>query len=445
MEIKDITSNKILIQEAVKNAANTNSKKRRRQTFRLNEMICDGAPLRSNDSDTVRTVATILSSMRDLRLIRYGANAYAEWTGIPPQDLLDAGLSKNHLYRFNSANLQDPIAMYADIDDKAKFASESLLQFIFNAAVGIDLRDRLQSLSDMTLDHINSKTDHYTRDGLAALQRFAKLIDDQNGPGAFAAALMYPILNKEFSKKRKHALFGFRSNTGKGLLLAMIRKLYVGAPVDMTTRPNERDVYSMGAWNKIIMNRWLVIIGDTAETDLTYDFIKNLYEQPQAISGRNERDKQMFYGNVYIATNHRQDYFADKEIYTRVFYLAMNIDIDQVLGDDIVDTLDTINRDTIIKYLVDNEQAGIDYWNNYKTPKSFYEDNTGEQLYDEFIARYDGTVAPVRDIKAWVNNTARYKMLMDLVAEYIGKPKTVSYQGKSIRAIDLRSFSLYDK
>lgn len=442
MDIKNITTKEALLLEAIRNAALTNSKKRRRQTLRLKELICDKKELTSDDSDVVKATNEILSNMESITMIRYGATAYVEWYGRPPKDLIDIGTSTDHLYFFTSANLRDPISMYNDIDEKAEAACEILLTFIFNTAAGIDLRNRLESIKSMKLEHINLTTEHAQEEGIEALEKFADFVDSQNAPGAMAAGMLYPLLNDAYGKKRKHAVFGFKSNTGKGLLLAMISKLYKGAADDMPVRPNERDVYSAGAWNKMIIPRWIVKIGDTSEADITYDFMKNLYEHPISISGKNERSKEMFYGNVYIATNSQQDFFSDKEIYTRVFFLAMFRDIDQILGEELVSVLDNIHRDSIVAYLIKHEEDARNYWNNYQTPPSFYEDKSTELLYDDFLKRYDGKIAPVRDIKRWINNPRKYKSLMSLIKEYNGEPKNVSIDGKSVKAIDLRKLKV---
>lgn len=442
MDIKNITSKEALLLEAIRNAALTNSKKRRRQTLRLKELICDKKELTTDDSDVVKATNEILSNMESITMIRYGATAYVEWYGRPPKDLIDIGTSTDHLYFFTSANLRDPISMYNDIDEKAEAACEILLTFIFNAAAGIDLRNRLESIKSMKLEHINLTTEHAQEEEIEALEKFADFVDSQNAPGAMAAGMLYPLLNDAYGKKRKHAVFGFKSNTGKGLLLAMISKLYKGAADDMPVRPNERDVYSAGAWNKMIIPRWIVKIGDTSEADITYDFMKNLYEHPISISGKNERSKEMFYGNVYIATNSQQDFFSDKEIYTRVFFLAMFRDIDQILGEELVSILDNIHRDSIVAYLIKHEEDARNYWKNYQTPPSFYEDKSTELLYDDFLKRYDGKIAPVRDIKRWINNPRKYKSLMSLIKEYNGEPKNVSIDGKSVKAIDLRKLKV---
>ena len=442
MDIKNITTKEALLLEAIRNAALTNSKKRRRQTLRLKELICDKKELTSDDSDVVKATNEILSNMESITMIRYGATAYVEWYGRPPKDLIDIGTSTDHLYFFTSANLRDPISMYNDIDEKAEAACEILLTFIFNAAAGIDLRNRLESIKSMKLEHINLTTEHAQEEEIEALEKFAAFVDSQNAPGAMAAGMLYPLLNDAYGKKRKHAVFGFKSNTGKGLLLAMISKLYKGAADDMPVRPNERDVYSAGAWNKMIIPRWIVKIGDTSEADITYDFMKNLYEHPISISGKNERSKEMFYGNVYIATNSQQDFFSDKEIYTRVFFLAMFRDIDQILGEELVSVLDNIHRDSIVAYLIKHEEDARNYWKNYQTPPSFYEDKSTELLYDDFLKRYDGKIAPVRDIKRWINNPRKYKSLMSLIKEYNGEPKNVSIDGKSVKAIDLRKLKV---
>ena len=442
MDIKNITTKEALLLEAIRNAALTNSKKRRRQTLRLKELICDKKELTSDDSDVVKATNEILSNMESITMIRYGATAYVEWYGRPPKDLIDIGTSTDHLYFFTSANLRDPISMYNDIDEKAEAACEILLTFIFNAAAGIDLRNRLESIKTMKLEHINLTTEHAQEEEIEALEKFADFVDSQNAPGAMAAGMLYPLLNDAYGKKRKHAVFGFKSNTGKGLLLAMISKLYKGAADDMPVRPNERDVYSAGAWNKMIIPRWIVKIGDTSEADITYDFMKNLYEHPISISGKNERSKEMFYGNVYIATNSQQDFFSDKEIYTRVFFLAMFRDIDQILGEELVSVLDNIHRDSIVAYLIKHEEDARNYWKNYQTPPSFYEDKSTELLYDDFLKRYDGKIAPVRDIKRWINNPLKYKSLMSLIKEYNGEPRNVSIDGKSVKAIDLRKLKV---
>lgn len=442
MDIKNITTKEALLLEAIRNAALTNSKKRRRQTLRLKELICDKKELTSDDSDVVKATNEILSNMESITMIRYGATAYVEWYGRPPKDLIDIGTSTDHLYFFTSANLRDPISMYNDIDEKAEAACEILLTFIFNAAAGIDLRNRLESIKSMKLEHINLTTEHTQEEEIEALEKFADFVDSQNAPGAMAAGMLYPLLNDAYGKKRKHAVFGFKSNTGKGLLLAMISKLYKGAADDMPVRPNERDVYSAGAWNKMIIPRWIVKIGDTSEADITYDFMKNLYEHPISISGKNERSKEMFYGNVYIATNSQQDFFSDKEIYTRVFFLAMFRDIDQILGEELVSVLDNIHRDSIVAYLIKHEEDARNYWKNYQTPPSFYEDKSTELLYDDFLKRYDGKIAPVRDIKRWINNPRKYKSLMSLIKEYNGEPKNISIDGKSVKAIDLRKLKV---
>jgi len=442
MDIKNITTKEALLLEAIRNAALTNSKKRRRQTLRLKELICDKKELTSDDSDVVKATNEILSNMESITMIRYGATAYVEWYGRPPKDLIDIGTSTDHLYFFTSANLRDPISMYNDIDEKAEAACEILLTFIFNAAAGIDLRNRLESIKSMKLEHINLTTEHAQEEEIEALEKFADFVDSQNAPGAMAAGMLYPLLNDAYGKKRKHTVFGFKSNTGKGLLLAMISKLYKGAADDMPVRPNERDVYSAGAWNKMIIPRWIVKIGDTSEADITYDFMKNLYEHPISISGKNERSKEMFYGNVYIATNSQQDFFSDKEIYTRVFFLAMFRDIDQILGEELVSVLDNIHRDSIVAYLIKHEEDARNYWKNYQTPPSFYEDKSTELLYDDFLKRYDGKIAPVRDIKRWINNPRKYKSLMSLIKEYNGEPRNVSIDGKSVKAIDLRKLKV---
>ena len=442
MDIKNITTKEALLLEAIRNAALTNSKKRRRQTLRLKELICDKKELTSDDSDVVKATNEILFNMESRTKSRDGATAYVEWYGRPPKDLIDIGTSTDHLYFFTSANLRDPISMYNDIDEKAEAACEILLTFIFNAAAGIDLRNRLESIKSMKLEHINLTTEHAQEEEIEALEKFADFVDSQNASGAMAAGMLYPLLNDAYGKKRKHAVFGFKSNTGKGLLLAMISKLYKGAADDMPVRPNERDVYSAGAWNKMIIPRWIVKIGDTSEADITYDFMKNLYEHPISISGKNERSKEMFYGNVYIATNSQQDFFSDKEIYTRVFFLAMFRDIDQILGEELVSVLDNIHRDSIVAYLIKHEEDARNYWKNYQTPPSFYEDKSTELLYDDFLKRYDGKIAPVRDIKRWINNPRKYKSLMALIKEYNGEPKNVSIDGKSVKAIDLRKLKV---
>lgn len=442
MEIKDIISNKLLIESTIENIHLTDSVKRRRQVSRLKELIVDAQPTTTDDSDVVKAVYTILKNMLSLTMIRYGATTYVEWTGRPPEDLIKLGVNSDFTYNFTSAKLLDPIRMYNDIEQKAEGAAMQLLHFIFNVAAGIDLRNTLDSLENMGLEHINLSTKHADTESVKALERFADFVDEQNGKGSFAAALMYPLLNNHYGKKRKHAMFGYGSNTGKGLLLSVVNKLYVGAPVQMPVRPNERDVYSTGAWNKLIINKWIVILGDSSESDLSYDFMKNLYEQPQTLAGRNERTKEMFYGNVYIATNSQQQFFADKEIYTRVFFLSMFKDVDDALGLDTVEMIDGINRDSIVQFIIDNQELGREYWNNYSTPNAFFMDEEPEQLYHRFYDKYRGTAVPVRVVKQWLNNPKQYKKLMELVKEYHGTPTNVKIDGVSTRAIDLRDQTL---
>ena len=445
MQIKDITTNKLLIQEAKRHVHLTNSVKRRRQLLRLEQLIVNEHALDDNDSDVIRSVYHILNAMVDLRMIRYGASTYAEWTGRPPEDLTKMGsVDENYVYEFSSSKLLDPIQMYNDIDEKAEKAAMILLTFIFNAAAGINLRDQLESLVDMGLEHINLSTKHATDEEVEAIETFAQFVDEQNGPGSFAAALMYPILNDDYGKKRKHALFGYASNSGKGLLLAIIKKLYVGAPVDMPVRPNERDVYSTGAWNKQVMNRWMVIIGDSSESDITYDFMKNFYEQPQSIAGKNERSKEMFYGNVYIATNSQQDFFADKEIYSRVFFVSMFKDIDVELGSDMVNLLDGIHRDSVIKYIMAHEEDARTYWKDYVTPPAFFQDEAPEKLYENFLLKFRGQKVPVRDVKQWVNNNKQYKKLKQLIEEYNGPQMVTRIKGISVRVFDLTEQKIFN-
>lgn len=438
MEIKDINTKGLLLETAAMNAHLSNSKKRRRQVFRLHDLINKGDRINGDDSDVIKTVFTVLDNMESLHMTRYGAMAYVEWYGRPPKDLVEAGFDKTHRYKFSSSDLRDPIQMYNDCDVKIEGASIQLLTFIFNLSAGVDLRDTLGSLSDMSLHHINLSMDNAKDEEVDALYQFANFVDNQNGNGAFAAGLMYPILNKDFGKKRKHAVFGYGSNTGKGLLLAIINKLYVGAPVQMTVRPNERDVYSTGAWNKMVINRWVVILGDSSESNLTYDFMKNFYEQPQAISGKNERGKEMFYGNVYIATNHIQDFFSDKEIYTRTFFLAMFADIDIALGRDLVNILDNVSRDSIIKYITENEELARAYWDTYSTPDEFWKDESPERLYENFMLAFDNQIVPVRKAKEWAKSDKQYRKLYEMLKEYHGPSTTLRVDGVSTRVFDLR-------
>ena len=71
MDIKNITTKEALLLEAIRNAALTNSKKRRRQTLRLKELICDKKELTSDDSDVVKATNEILSNMESITMIRY--------------------------------------------------------------------------------------------------------------------------------------------------------------------------------------------------------------------------------------------------------------------------------------------------------------------------------------------------------------------------------------
>ena len=133
-DIKDITTKTQLLDEACANAILTNSKKRRRQTFRLQALVNNNATLTDEDSDVVQTVYTVLSAMDHLTMIRYGAMAYAEWTGKPPDDLIQVGIAETHRYTFTSSNIRDPIQMYNDVDSKIETAAEILLTFIFSSS-----------------------------------------------------------------------------------------------------------------------------------------------------------------------------------------------------------------------------------------------------------------------------------------------------------------------
>ena len=92
MEIKDIISNKLLIESTIENIHLTDSVKRRRQVSRLKELIIDAQPPTPEDSDVVRAVYTILKNMLTLTMIRYGATTYVEWDGRPPEDLIKLGV-----------------------------------------------------------------------------------------------------------------------------------------------------------------------------------------------------------------------------------------------------------------------------------------------------------------------------------------------------------------
>lgn len=223
------------------------------------------------------------------------------------------------------------------------------------------------------------------------IDRFATLIDGQNGKGAFASYLLYPWLytgDRSLATRlglRRQWVVGLLPSTGKSILGKFLNLLYGGLVTSVGPRTEATASGYAGArnaWNTKVYQSAIVYVDDDSADVATYgtsrkEYYKNLYDVNAMTIGRAGREQQVTfsgvaYGNV---NNYDQSLLDAPEVQKRVYILHLTtpfgeqFDIsDAGIYHNMLSADSIISRDALVNYLVNHIDDAKNWLMNYEQP-----------------------------------------------------------------------------
>lgn len=223
------------------------------------------------------------------------------------------------------------------------------------------------------------------------IDRFADLIDSQNGKGAFSAYLLYPWLynsNQALATRlglRRQWVVGLLPSTGKSILGKFLQLVYGGLVTAVGPRTEATaSGYAGGknSWNTKIWKSAIVYVDDDSADVATYgnsrkEYYKNLYDQNAMTIGRAGREQQVtFRGCAYGNVNNYDASLMDApEVQKRVYILHLTKQFGEVFDQadagiyhSMLSADSIIDRNALINYLTDHMDEAINWLKEYEQP-----------------------------------------------------------------------------
>lgn len=209
-----------------------------------------------------------------------------------------------------------------------------------------------------------------------AIELFAKGIDAQAGKGAFAAYLLYPKLYDEalFGPKRS-IIAGFRSMTGKSMLINLAEALYGSLTLRAGSLPKGSYIWNRVRWNRYMENS-VVCLCDSEDGRSSWgDFYQTIYD-PDGLKLAFKRYGEFvctqFKGYLYVNLNAFDLHFKKRDFRDRIYFFHLMMPVDAYMPKEYVHELNdysvTSNVDALINYLNAHEDDARMWLSNYETP-----------------------------------------------------------------------------
>jgi len=223
------------------------------------------------------------------------------------------------------------------------------------------------------------------------IDKFADLIDSQNGKGAFGAYLLYPWLynsNQALATRlglRRQWVVGLLPSTGKSILGKFLQLLYGGLVTSVGPRTEATaSGYAGGknSWNTKVWQSAIVYVDDDSADVGTYqtsrkEYYKNLYDENAMTIGRAGREQQVtFRGCAYGNVNNYDASLMDApEVQKRVYILHLTTPFgdrfdlsDAGIYHSMLSAESIISRDALINYLIGHMDEAINWLKEYEQP-----------------------------------------------------------------------------
>lgn len=239
------------------------------------------------------------------------------------------------------------------------------------------------------------------------VDKFADLIDSQNGKGAFGAYLLYPWLynsNQALATRlglRRQWVVGLLPSTGKSILGKFLQLLYNGLVTTVGPRTEATaSGYAGGknSWNTRVWQSAIVYVDDDSADVGTYqtsrkEYYKNLYDENAMTIGRAGREQQVtFRGVAYGNVNNYDASLMDApEVQKRVYILHLTTPFgdkfdlsDAGIYHSMLSADSIISRDALINYLVNHMDEAIEWLKEYEQPAEINNKyaHTGTEVYN---------------------------------------------------------------
>ena len=209
-----------------------------------------------------------------------------------------------------------------------------------------------------------------------AIELFAKGIDAQAGKGAFAAYLLYPKLYDEASFGPKRTLVaGFRSMTGKSMLIKLAESLYGSLTLRIGVLPTGTSVRSRVGWNGYMENSVICFCDMDDGRSSQADFYQTVHK-PNGLQLTTKRNGvaacTQFKGYLYVNVNGFDFYFKKRAVQDCLYFFHLMMPVDDYMPKEYVNELNgyriTSNIDALINYLNAHEEDARAWLSNYETP-----------------------------------------------------------------------------
>lgn len=223
------------------------------------------------------------------------------------------------------------------------------------------------------------------------VDKFADLIDSQNGKGAFGAYLLYPWLynsNQALATRlglRRQWVVGLLPSTGKSILGKFLQLLYGGLVTSVGPRTEATaSGYAGGknSWNTKVWQSAIVYVDDDSADVGTYqtsrkEYYKNLYDENAMTIGRAGREQQVtFRGCAYGNVNNYDASLMDApEVQKRVYILHLTTPFgdrfdlsDAGIYHSMLSAESIISRNALINYLIGHMDEAINWLKEYEQP-----------------------------------------------------------------------------
>jgi len=223
------------------------------------------------------------------------------------------------------------------------------------------------------------------------VDKFADLIDSQNGKGAFGAYLLYPWLynsNQALATRlglRRQWVVGLLPSTGKSILGKFLQLLYGGLVTSVGPRTEATaSGYAGGknSWNTKVWQSAIVYVDDDSADVGTYqtsrkEYYKNLYDENAMTVGRAGREQQVtFRGCAYGNVNNYDASLMDApEVQKRVYILHLTTPFgdrfdlsDAGIYHSMLSAESIISRNALINYLIGHMDEAINWLKEYEQP-----------------------------------------------------------------------------
>ena len=223
------------------------------------------------------------------------------------------------------------------------------------------------------------------------VDKFADLIDSQNGKGAFGAYLLYPWLynsNQALATRlglRRQWVVGLLPSTGKSILGKFLQLLYGGLVTSVGPRTEATaSGYAGGknSWNTKVWQSAIVYVDDDSADVGTYqtsrkEYYKNLYDENAMTIGRAGREQQVtFHGCAYGNVNNYDASLMDApEVQKRVYILHLTTPFgdrfdlsDAGIYHSMLSADSIIDRNALINYLIGHMDEAINWLKEYEQP-----------------------------------------------------------------------------